>query len=255
MLIPLLRPAHNQPTSLALQRFPLLFESSCLGQWMTLTMLHWAEWKSSTVQSNTSDVKHRIIFPYPFIPEHLPLIVVPLQFDAVQSAPHDPDFVLNIIVDVLMYVLPLIRARLEWSSMVHRFMCKHTAGRKPPPCHLVISLSHYLATPPSPTSHCGVETVSLLLGQCTLHKQNCIQEDKKELHKGGRDSRVWLLTLSRGLSWTRSDMIISGPILLATHRLIWVTNETVTMHSCLHWTTRTSSYSRLAYAVVLLAGS
>ena len=253
MLIPLLRPAHNQPTSLALQRFPLLFESSCLGQWMTLTMLHWAEWKSSTVQSNTSDVKHRIIFPYPFIPEHLPLIVVPLQFDAVQSAPHDPDFVLNIIVDVLMYVLPLIRARLEWSSMVHRFMCKHTAGRKPPPCHLVISLSHYLATPPSPTSHCGVETVSLLLGQCTLHKQNCIQEDNKELHKGGRDSRVWLLTLSRGLSWTRSDMLISGPILLATHRLIWVTNETVTMHSCLQWTTRASSsdsYTRLAHAVV-----
>ena len=196
MLIPLLRPAHNhhQLTSLALhQRFHLLFESSCLGQWMTLTMLHWAEWKSEE--------------------------------------------------------------RLEWSSMVHRFMCKHTAGRKPPPCHLVISLSHYLATPPSPTSHCGVETVSLLLRQCTLHKQNCIQEDNKELHKGGRDSRVWLLTLSRGLSWTRSDMIISGPILLATHRLIWVTNETVMMHSCLHWTTRTSSYSRLAYAVVLLAGS
>ena len=249
MLIPLLRPAHNQLTSLALQRFHLLFECSCLGQWMTLTMLHWAEWKSSTVESNTSEAQNYLsISFYTRTPaSHCGAIAIWCStvrstwswfcFEYYCWRSHD-----------------LIHARLEWSSMVHRFMCKHTAGRKPPPCHLVISLSHYLATPPSPTSHCGVETVSLLLRQCTLHKQNCIQEDKKELkHKGGRDSRVWLLTLSRGLSWTRSDMIISGPILLATHRLIWVTNETVTMHSCLQWTTRASSsdsYTWLEHAVV-----
>ena len=47
------------------------------------------------VQCNQILVKHRIIFPYPFIPEHLPLIVVPLQFDAVQSAPREqPTFIL-----------------------------------------------------------------------------------------------------------------------------------------------------------------